>query len=599
MTRTRFLAVLLAVLAPAALSAAPVPVGGKSADIKELPVASNAMLVVQLNGVERTKDRIVKLVSGVDADAGKEAGKQVDEMLKGLLEGRDLSGLDGQGRAFVAVGLLAEITNEDGPIAALLPVKDAKTFNEKFLTEGERKSFKKGKAGVDEVEFGVNGSTLYLVDNGAGYVIASLNKDTAEAYAGKYEKLTAKTLGTVADAFLSADIGLFVNVARVNEEYAGPIAQARAAIGQLFQLFGNQLDKSQIELAKAGIDGLFQVIEDATGVVIAVEARPEGLALRVEGAFTAGSETDKILAAEKPSALKGLADLPKGMSGYTASRWGAGVGGIMRRMVPEFSSDDDKAADAINKLVDLVAANDGDTVAMSGADFASLTASAFKDPAKAVDARLAVFGALDEGAKYSNLVLKKKPAVKKEAEKYAGFTLHAVTVEIDFEASVKATPDPDQREAAIEAMKKLMPEKQTIWFGTDGKQVVQVAGKDWATAKKLLDDFSTPKAKAGADKAFTATRGQLPAEASYLMLTDAVQLIGQLAEYAGQLGGAIPGVPGGGEVPKFGKVKGDPAYVGVAVSATKQWVRFDLFVPVGAVKSLMESAKEGEKEKKD
>ncbi len=598
MMRTRILAVLLAVVAPAALSAAPVPVGGKSADIKELPVAANAMLVVQLNGVERTKDRIVKMLQRVDADAAKEAGKQIDEMLKGMLEGRDLGGLDGQGRAFVAVGLLAEVVSEDGPIAFLLPVKDAKTFRDKFLTEVERKSFKKGKAGVDEVEFGANGSTLYLVDNGAGYVIASQNKDTAEAYAGKYEKLTAKTLGTVADAFLTADIGLFVNVARVNEEYAGPIAQARAAVGQLFQLFGGQLDKSQIELAKSGVDGLFQVIEDATGVVIALEARPEGVAVRIEGAFTAGSETDKILSAEKPAALKALADLPKGMSSYTASRWGTGVGSIQRRMMPEFTSDDDKAADAINKLVDLLAANDGDTVSLSGPEFASLSAATFKDPAKVAEVRLAVFSALDEGAKYSNLVLKKKPKVKKEAEKHAGFTLHSAEVEIDFEASVKATPDPDQREAAIEAMKKLMPEKQTVWFGTDGKRVVNVSGKDWATAKKLLDEFAAAKAKAGDDKAFAATRGQLPAEASYLMLTDAVSLIGQLAEYAGQLGGAIPGA-GGAELPKFGKAKGDPAYIGVAVSATKQWVRLDLFVPVGAVKSLMESVKEGEKEKKD
>lgn len=599
MMRTRILAVLLAVVAPTALAAAPVPVGGKPADIKEIPVAANAMLVVQLNGVERTKGRVVKMLQGVDADTAKEAGKQFDDLLKGLLEGRDLAGLDGQGRAFVAVGLLAEVVSEDGPIAFLLPVKDAKTFREKFLTEGEQKSFKKGKAGVDEVEFGANGSTLYLVDNGAGYVIASLNKDTAEGYAGKYDKLTAKTLGTLADAFLNADVGVFVNVARVNEEYAGPIAQARAAVAQLFQLFGGQLDKSQIELAKSGIDGLFQIVEDATGVVIAAEARPEGAAVRVEGAFTAGSETDKILSAEKPSPLKGLADLPKGLSSYTGSRWGAGIGGIQRRLVSEFSSDDDKAADAINKLVDLVAANDGDTVSLSGPEFATLSAVTFKDPAKAAEARLAVFAALDEGAKYSNLVLKKKPKVTKESEKHAGFTLHSAAVEIDFEASVKATPDPDQREAAIEAMKKLMPEKQTVWFGTDGKRFVQVTGKDWATAKKLLDEFATPKAKAGDDKAFTATRSQLPAEASYLMLTDAVQLISQLAEYAGGVAGAIPGAPGGGELPKFGKVKGDPAYIGVAVSATKQWVRLDLFIPVGAVKSLMEAAKEGEKEKKD
>ncbi len=594
MFRTRILAVLVAALAPAALVAAPVPVGGKSGDIKEVPVAANAMLVVQLNGVERTKDRVVKMLQGVDADTAKEAGKQIDELLMGLLEGRDLAGLDGQGRAFVAVGLLAEVMSDEPPVAVLLPVKDAKTFREKFLTEGERKSFKKGKGGVDEVEFGANSSTLYLVDNAAGYVIASPSKDTADTYAGKYDKLSAKTLGTLADAFLSADVGVFVNVTRVNEEYAGSIAQGRVAVAGLFQLFGNQLDKSQIETAKSLIDGVFQIVEDATGVVIAVEARPEGAAVRIEGAFKADTETDKVLATEKPSGLKALADLPKGMSGYTGSRWGAGIGGIQRRMMPEFTSEDDKAAETISKLVDLLAANDGDTVSLSGPEFASLTAGTFKDSAKLTDARMAVFKALDEGAKYSNLVLKKKPKVTADAQKHAGFTLHSAVVEIDFEASVKATPDPDQREAAIEAMKKLMPEKQTIWFGTDGKRVVQVSGKDWAAAKKLLDEFATPKATAGDDKAFTATRGQLPAEASYLMLTDAVPLLGQLAEYAGNLGGAIPG--GGPELPKIGKVTGDPAYIGVAVSANKQWVRLDVFVPVAAVKSLKKAIEDGEKE---
>lgn len=597
MVRTSFLAAVLAVLVPASLCAAPVPVGGKSGDIKELPVAANSMLVVQLNGLERTKDRVTKLLQGIDPEKAKGAGKQIDDTLKEVLEGRDLAGLDGQGRAFVAVGSLAEIANEDGPIAVLLPVKDYKTFREKFLTAGERKSFKKGKGGVDEFEFEPNDLTVYLVDNGAGYVVATPNKDTAEVYAGKYEKLTTKKLSTLADAFLSTDVGLFLNVERVNEEYAGLIAQARAAVPQLFQLFGGQFDKSQIEMVKAAVDGLFQIIEDATGVVIALDARPEGFALRAETAFTADSESDKVLSAETPSALAGLGNLPKGMTSYAGSKWGKGIGGIQRKMMSEFASDDDKATTAIEKLIELVAASDGEVLTMSGPEFASLTASVFKDPSKVADARLAVFQSLDEGAKYSNLVLKTKPKVTKEAQKHAGFTLHSAAIEIDFDASAK-TPDPTQREAAIEAMKKLMPEKQTIWFGSDGKRLVQVAGKDWDAAKKLLDEFTSPKAKASDDKAFAVTRKQLPAEASYLMLADAVQWLSQLAEYASGLGGAIPGGPGA-DLPKFGKVKGDPAYIGVAVSAKKQWVRFDLFVPVAAVKMMMKAAEEGEKKKDD
>lgn len=598
MVRTRTLAVLLLALAPAALFAAPVPSGGKAKDITELPVADKSMVVIQLNGLDRTRERLMKMLEAIDPAKAKDTAKQFDEWLKTTAEGRDLGGLDGQGRVFVAIGALAELGADETPVAVLLPVKDYKTFREKFLTKAEQKSFQKGKGGVDEVELEANGKALYLVDTGTGYVVASPSKDTADVYAGKYGKLTAKQLGTVAETFLTADVSVFVNVARVNEEYGGDIAAARATVGQLFQLFGGQLDPAQIEVAKSLIDGLFQVVEDATGVVIAVDFRPEGFSLRVDGAFTADSETDKVLSAESPAALKGLGELPKGWTSYSASKWGKGIGGIQRKLTSEFASDDDKAAAAIEKLTDLLAASDGETVGLSGQGFASLTASVYADPKKVADAKLAVFKVLDEGAKYSNLALKGKPKVTADAQKHAGFSLHAAAIEIDFEGSVKATADAGQKEAAIEAMKKLMPEKQTVFFGTDGKRFVQVSAKDWDEAKKLLDAFTAPKAKAGEDKAFAVTRGQLPAEASYLLLSDANTLFGLLTEYAGSLGEAIPGGPGA-ELPKIGKVKGDPAFVGVAVVAKKQSARLEVFVPVAALKSLAKAAEEADKEKKD
>ncbi len=594
MTRS-LLAALAALLLPLSLLAAPVPAGTKTKDITELPVAANAMAVIQLNGIDRTKERLAKMIEGIDPATAKDLAGKLDEQIKTLTEGRDLAGIDVKGRVFLAVGLFAEVANADGPFALMLPTPDYKTFRDKFLTKGEQKSFTKGKDGVDEFET-ESGKTYHLVDIGGGYVLATPNKATAEGYAGKYDKLTVKKLGTLADAFLSADLALFVNMTRVVEEYGPQIAQARAFVPQILALAGGQLEPGQIEVFKVVVDGLFQVVEDATGIVIGLEAKPEGFGLRIEAGFTDGSISDKALAAELPTSLKSLDALPKGRSTYTASKWGKSFAALQRKLSAEFNSNgDDDAENAITKLSDLLAEESSESVSVSGADFTGVSATTTASADKISAARLKVFQLLPQGAKYSNLVLKAKPKVTEKAQTHAGFTLHSAAIEVDYEASVKATADEAQKELAIAAMKKLMPEKQTLWFGSDGKRMVQLTGKDWDAAKKALDEFVKPTAPTADDKAFSAARKQLPDDASYIMLADAVQLIGSLADYAGSLGS---GIPGGPELPKLGKVTGDPAYLGVSFVTKKGSARFDLFVPVAAVKTVMKSAEEGAKDKK-
>jgi hypothetical protein len=596
MFRTCTMALAVALLS-VPLAAAPVPAGGKAKDVSDLPVPANSLVVVQLNGLDRSKARVQKFLEPIDAEWAKETVGLIDDQWKQILNNRDLKGVDVNGRLFVSVGAFTPDATGVPPVAISIPVPDYKTFREKFLTDSERKSLDAGKNGVDEIEFEGNGKPLFLVDNKAGYVIATPNKDLAESFADKLVPLVAKSIGSVGESFLVADVSIYLNLVRVNELYAEQIQQGKQLFGLIAQQGGQNLDKRQLDLMKTVFDGTFQVVEDSTGLVFALEARPEGGNLRVDLAVKADTPTAKVLASEKPTALALLNAQPKGMRAYTASKWGKAFTDLQRAFGGEFGAPDgdDKLAAAITDWNTILASADGESLAFTGANMSSLNAMVFKDPAKVSDARLKVMKKMTGGATYSNMILKQNPEVKEASQKHAGFSLSSANIEVDYQASVRHLQDETAKDTAIETMKKLVPEKQTIWFGHDATRYVQLSAKDWDSAKELLDSFATPKAKIGDDAAFTLTRKQLPDEAGFLSLIDTNGLLETLGEYMNNLGGAIPAP--GVELPKIGKVKGESAFVGLAFAARPLSARFDLFIPSGAIKSIRTAIAEGKKEK--
>jgi hypothetical protein len=596
MFRSLVSAMMVHLVFSSGLLAAPVPAGGKAKDVAEIPVRADSMLVVQLNGVTRTKERVQKMLEQVDAAFAKGIAAKLDEQLKEVLEGRDLKGLDLNGRVFLSISSFAELGNGDLPIVVALPVADYKTFREKFLTASERKSFIAGKEGVDEIDFDLTGKSVYLVDNKAGYVIASANQEAVAKYAEKYESLTTKRLGTLAESFLTADATLYLNMERVNEVHGAQIQQGKALFNLIFQQGGMRLDQRQMEAMRVLFEGMFQVIADATGLVIALEARPEGANLRFDLGVQAETPSANVLAKEKPNPLKALDDLPKGMIAYSASRWGKALADLYQTLGGEVAAPegDDKLTEVIKKWMEAYLAADGETVTVSGPQTSSLTTTVYADPSKVTAAKLKLMKRMTGGATYSNFVLKENPMVKEADQKLSGFTFHAASVEVDYQASVKNVPDEAAKEAAIEAMKKLVPEKQTVWFGDDGKRFVQVTAKDWATAKKLIDGFADPKARVGDDAAFAATRKQMPAEASYLALYETAETLNMISDSLNAMDTVVP-VPGL-EIPKLGKLKTDSTFIGLALSTQPRLARFDLFVPTAAVKVIRQIIEESEKE---
>ncbi len=578
------LPLLFAVVGLSPAVAAPVPAGPVPKQLVELPVAADSMLVLHLNGIDRTRERLGKMLAGVDADFAKSTAKLLEEKIIETLDGRDLKGIDGTGRVFVAVGDVAQLNGPDGPVAVCLPVADYKVFREKFLTGPERKSFQAGKNGVDEFEAAGDDTATFLV-NKDGYVTVTQNKPMAEHYAGKFDKLTVKALGRTSDALLGADVSVYLNLEQVNATYGDQIKQGRQLINLLLAQGGMGFDKQQLEVAKEMLQGLFQIVEDGRGLVIGVELRPEGAALRFDARFAPDTDTGKLVAAEKPTALAALGDLPKGMMSYAATKWKLNLSKLFQEFVA--APDEEKSAEAIEALGKLLAEGGTDTAAANADLRTALALKTVADADKTSAAMLRVMKGLTGGASYSNVLIKGRPDVTEAAEKHKGFTLHRAELKMDFEATAEKIPNEAQREAAIASMKRLAPEKLVQWFGSDGKRFVAVTAPDWATAKALLDGAVDKKATAAGDAAFAATRKQLPAEAGTITLFDAVKGLSFVGEYLEGLGGAIPGLPI--DLPKIGKVKGDPVYLGFAVGLNGDTARVDVFVPVGAVKLVRQA----------
>jgi hypothetical protein len=566
--------------------AAPAPDAGKNT---VLPYPAKAPVVVHVNGLEQVRDRLGKVITAAAPDLAPRLNKSIDEALQQALQGRQVSAVS-KGRLFLVVHDIIKLVDDEPAVSLLVPVADYKAFRESFLTAEERKTFEKGKDGVDTIKSNATGAetTVYLVDL-KDYIALTIDKATADTYAGKYTRAETKALGAeLAASFLAADVSVFVNLDVINDLYGEQIRQFKTltdfALNQA-QMGGMLpgLGKKQVEAFKTIASGMFQGLEDCRGLVLGAEMRTDGVNFRIQARFADDSPTGRMLRAETPTPLSELPALPRGLTTYTGSKVGKPFTDVMKALAQEFaaSDDDEKGAAALEKLLgEMAAAGPQGEYSASAAPETTLSVAAFKDPARAVAAQTKLYQSLAAGGRMNNVVLKEKPKVTEAAQKDGEFSFTEVRLHFDFEATVKDLPD-NVREATLAAMKRTAKEKTAMWLGTDGKVVLSVTAKDWAAAKKVIDDYRGGKGTVGADPGFKLTRKNLPAEASVIGLSETSEMIQALAEQLKTLADTIPGFP----VPlgSVKAVKGEPTYVGLALTLKRETATVDVFVPGAAL----------------
>jgi len=557
---------------------APAPVTPGESPLAVVPAQSP--IVIHLHGVTRTKDRLATLVKNALPDIGPFAAAQLDQGLATLLEGRKLQGVDPSGPVF-AVFLEMPKAESDLSLALIARVSKYADFRDGLLTDDERKSLKPDNAGYERAE--IMGREYFFVDRGA-YAVLTPNKDAAAQLTKKQPGLDGKISADIGRKFLEADLAAYVNIAAVNKEFGDQIRGARQFMELAIEAMpAGGSDKQSIEMAKSVFGGAFQVIEDGRAIVLALEFRPEGLALHLQAQVGAETKTNKFLKDQKPSPLEALGTMPAGMTNYTASSLGDTM---MKAMAPLMygASASDEGKKAMDAAIDqLIAA--GQKLALSATNVppAGISVTTFQDPAKAAKAQLQIYRALGEGATFQNAAIKGKPEVKENAESYKGFKFDYARIVFDLDKLAEAVPGGG--EDVKKAMKRLLGEDIKTWFGTDGKRHVTLVAKDWSAAKEQLDTYLTASGTLGTESAYAATRKQMPAEATALMIADAGKLTQAMADYMLAIFKAIPGIPF--NLPAEVKpVATNTSYIGFAVTFHAEHGGFDLFLPAKAVQEI-------------
>lgn len=586
---SRFVIAVAAIaLAGPPLLAAPVSQdGGKGAGF---PYNAKSPIVVCLNGYERARERLTTLANTALPTEAPKLIKRLEGGLEKVFEGRKLTAVRKDARIFLALNDLgAAFENEQPPVAVLVPVTSYKNFRDTFLTVEELKTIDEGRDGVDAIKTAAFGEEMpaYMVDL-KDYVAVTVDKVTADAYAGKYTRATADQMGPeLAESFLKSDVALFINMDAINDQFGEQIRGVKGLIDFGIQQAAQQgtlpgFSAKQMDALKTVLKGAFQGVEDCRSVVFAAEFRPDGLAVRLQARFAEDSASAKLISMEKPAALAELSSLPSGLGVYGGVKFGRTISELLREISQDLSTTEEdvqgtRLIDGHRK--DLLASGHQGDISATMAPGVSITVSNYADPKKAVRALTKTYKAIAAGGRVNSVILKAAPRVNDDTEKLGDFTFSEVLLKYDFDATVANLPE-QVKEATLQSLTRSLTPESRMWIGTDSKVVVAITAKEWKDAKELLGQYQDARRSVGADAAFKMTRSQLPAEANYLLIAETGSAITTLMDTLRSTGDALPGFP---RIPQLKPAKGEPTYVGVALVLKGEIASVTAFVPTSAL----------------
>ncbi|MFL5243197.1 MAG: hypothetical protein ACJ8FY_13915 [Gemmataceae bacterium] len=552
-------------------------------------VPANSPIVVHIKGFERTKERLITMIKNAIPDLAAKAEAGINDGIKKALQGRELKGMEKDGPIFV---VFTEIPKGGPPkLAVLVRVTKYADFRDGLMKEDERATLKPNAAGFEEAT--MENEPVYFVDL-KKYAVITPDKEVAGQFTLKRPGMDTMLDKTIAKKMLDSDMAVYVDTTAINKEYGNEIKMAREEIQKGLEQMADQLggaNKNGMEMIKLIVGPLFQAFEDSQGLVAALDFRPEGFALNSQALVGADTKTNALLKNAKPAAMAELAKMPAGKMFYN----GMLVPGSLLKNISPFLygiafDAESKQGKALKDAVDQIAESkpsarlDAIDVPAQG-----LQVWTYEDPVRAATAQLKLFESLQGGESYSSAMLKEKPTVKASAKKYRDFDLHNVSLTLDIDAMVEKSLPPGAATEEIKKqmtamMKRMIGDSQNIWFGSDGKRFVQVAAKDWDTAKNLLDLYLDKKNTIGEQEAFKDARKHMPTDTSLVILIDVPKYATLLAEAFEPFLSLFPiPLPAGILKPA---VPGTTCFTGIAVTLQPQRASFDYWLPGKAANEI-------------
>jgi hypothetical protein len=567
--------VLAAFLVPGRTQAAPPP--------KESPLArvpAKAVIVFHLRGVQGTQDRLLTLArKSLPKDVAAEVEGLLTKARKDLLAGRQLKGLPPDGPAFL-VFLAAPLERP----AFIVRVRDYTAFRDGLLTAEERKSLRRHSDGCEETTFGQPPTTACFAHH-KGYAILAPDREVVRQLLKQQRGLDSKLAADDARRFLAADFSVYAHAPAVRKAYGEGLKKARTFVVQALA------QGRRVQPGEKGVeemtDLLFRALTDSQAILEFVEFRPEGAALQMCVDVAPASPTARLLKGFKPTAMAEVARLPAGGMSYSAMR----VEPALLEAFPTWlygvsiTEGGERGKAAQEAQLELARAKPRLLLSCAGMPLQEIVVWQYDDAARAVKARLRLLESLRAGDALEGALLYARPEVRANAEAYRGFQFHYARMAWDIEGTFKVQgtgklPEKDRKEM-IAALKKLIGEGRTMWFGTDGKVFLQVTAADWAEARRSLDRYLDGKDTVGGQPAFQEARKHLPAETTVLSLVEFSAYVRLMREAFVPLIRAT-GTPGA-KLPPLPVPSDRPCYFGTAFTLRPGRGTLDLWLSAEAI----------------
>ena len=100
-----------------------------------LPYPAKVPIVLQLNGPERIRERLTKMIGALPPAEAKLITNQLEAGWKTAFTGRKLTAVPKDGRVFVVIHELARFGDDTPPVSVLIPVTSYQEFRATFLTD--------------------------------------------------------------------------------------------------------------------------------------------------------------------------------------------------------------------------------------------------------------------------------------------------------------------------------------------------------------------------------------------------------------------------------------------------------------------------------
>lgn len=568
-------------------------------------------IVVRVGGLERTSTNMVTMLRAMSPELAEQYGSQIQATVSEF--SRSLGAGQNQAAAIVMIDVvtpdqLGDQVKLEGAQLRVRPRAIAVFQTQDYRTAlasiaGQPNVQPEARDGFEVVTLG-NGDELFAVQK-EGFAAISMHEDLITKVSGAPESTLGQSItDDLRSHFLDGDLGLYVDLASINETYADQGAQVRGFLRQQVDQLENE-NPEAAEQIRSVFEQVVEAAENAKAMASNASFAEQGLSLSGKLVMNEGYEPISQLAAQGDDSAETLGTLPQGSAYYAFNmldpenvEWDMlPSGDQLKEDFPEFaklveSPEFDQAKEQFRKA--------GQMKTYASLGLGETRQGICVIEAEDAPALIEAVRSAVEAIKNREFSLIKDLTIEAEAETHEGYTFDKITASYDFDAFTKEVEEQAEkaktevqgqidndaikqnvekalaeneidREDAVKLLRRVVGESTTLFVGTDGTKSLSVLAENWDDAKAQIDSYVANDKGIGQTESFQKVRAQLPDRVRSLTMVDLQtgfrQVLGEVRQATDEEVRAPQGTPE------------QPAFIGSSLVAEENGLRFQTFVP--------------------